>query len=311
MSNAPVALFVYRRPYHTRRAVEALRANAEAPDTDLVVFSDSARDPAARPQVDEVRRYVRDIQGFRSVTLIERERNLGLAESIIDGVSRLCREQGRVIVVEDDLIVSRHFLHYMNCALDTYAGNERVMQISGYMFPVHVALESDAAFFPLTTSWGWACWQRSWVHFDEHGRGREALQKDAGLRSKFDLDGAYDFFKMLEQQARGMVDSWAIRWYLSVFLIQGLVLYPARSLVQNTGFDAGRTHGAVPMQWRTAIGKDDFRVERWPSIVAESPAFSAVVAHIAQTTQTARKAGHFRRIKDKLHELLAKAKRLA
>jgi hypothetical protein len=311
VSNAPVALFVYRRPQHTRRAVEALRANAEAPETDLIVFSDAAREAAASPQVEEVRQFVRTISGFRTVSVIERERNFGLAASIIDGVTRLCREHGRVVVVEDDLVVSRHFLHYMNRALDAYASNERVMQISGYMFPVHVALESDAAFFPLTTSWGWACWQRSWAWFDEQGRGRETLLKDAALKQRFNLNDAYDYFSMLEQQARGAVDSWAIRWYLTVFLRQGLVLYPGRSLVHNTGYDSGRTHGMVPQQWRSEIAEDDFRVEQLPAIVAESPAFSAVVAHIAQTTQAARNTGHLVRIKDKLHGLLAKAKGLA
>ena len=120
MSNAPVALFVCRRPQHTRRAVEALRANAEAPETDLIVFSDAAREAAASPQVEEVRQFVRTISGFRTVSVIERERNFGLAASIIDGVTRLCREHGRVVVVEDDLVVSRHFLHYMNRALETW-----------------------------------------------------------------------------------------------------------------------------------------------------------------------------------------------
>jgi hypothetical protein len=305
---APVALFVYRRPAHTRRAIQALQRNVQAADTDLIVFSDAAREPAVAAEVDEVRRYIKQVAGFRSIALIERERNLGLANSIIDGVTQVCREHGQVIVMEDDLVVSRYFLHYMNRTLDKYANSERVMQISGYMFPVDLGLDCDAAFFPLTTSWGWACWQRSWAYFDEIARGRDVLRQDSVLRAGFNLNGAYDYFSMLEQQGRGLVDSWAIRWYLSVFLRQGLVLYPVRSLVHNAGFDAGRTHGIVPTQWQYTIADDDFLVARLPDVIAESPAFSLVVEHIAHVACSLPSQGPLRRVRDRLNELLAKAK---
>ena len=196
------------------------------------------------------------------MTVVERSRNLGLANSIIEGVTRLCTERGRVIVVEDDLTVSRHFLEYMNQALDRYADDERVMQVSGYMFPVSLGTETDALFLPLTTSWGWACWQRSWKKFDPGGSGREALSRDPSMRRRFNLDGAYDYAGMLDAQAAGKIDSWAIRWYLSVFLRGGLVLYPARTLVRNLGFDDSGTHGAPPADWGRPELEDAFCVQR-------------------------------------------------
>jgi len=145
-----------------------------------------------------------------------------------------------VIVVEDDLEVSPTFLRFMNAGLERYADNDRVMQISGYQFPVE--LPPRPLFFSFPTSWGWATWARAWQHFDADAKGYSALAADKALRHHFDLDGSYPYFEMLERQRKGQVDSWAIRWHLSVFMRDGLVLYPGRSLVRNTGFDGG-THG--------------------------------------------------------------------
>lgn len=142
---APLALFVYNRPEHTRKTVEALQANLLAPHTPLFVFCDAACDELAREGVERVRDYVARISGFASVTIISRERNLGLANSIIDGVSMLCERFGRAIVLEDDLPTSPHFLTFMNDGLDTYASDERVQSVCGYMYPV--GLDTDAPSF--------------------------------------------------------------------------------------------------------------------------------------------------------------------
>ena len=136
MSLAPIALFVYNRQWHTRQTVESLGRNHLARESDLYVFSDGPKDAAATDTVREVREYIRAVSGFKSMSIIERERNFGLANSIIDGVTRLCDERGRVIVLEDDLVTSRYFLQFMNVALEKYQYDERVMHVSGYMFPV-------------------------------------------------------------------------------------------------------------------------------------------------------------------------------
>ncbi len=303
MSFAPLALFVYRRCDHTRATVDALVHNPEAAATDLFVFSDGARDASAEGEVAQVRQYVRQLTGFGSVTVIERSRNLGLAGSIIEGVTQLCTARGRVVVVEDDLVVSRHFLGYMNHALERYADDERVMQVSGYMFPVSLDKETDALFLPLTTSWGWACWQRSWRHFDARGSGRTTVARDRALRLRFNLDGAYDYAGMLEAQAAGKLDSWAIRWYLSVFLRGGLVLYPARTLVRNLGFDDSGTHGVAPPDWGQIELEDAFCVRRYPDLIEVSPEFGKIIECVRRTTSR-----ESRSIKGLLHGLLAKAK---
>lgn len=242
MRYAPIALFAYDRPAHLRHTVEALRANAPAASTALHLFSDGAKLPRSQAAVAEVRAFARTIDGFGSVTVHERDTNLGLANSIIDGVTRLCEAHGRIIVVEDDLLVSPRFLGYMNRALERYEAEPGVMQVSGHMFPVEVAVSEDAFFLPFVTSWGWATWTRAWRCFDAEAKGYALLAAEPAMRHAFNMHGAYDYFGMLAKQQRGEVDSWAIRWNLSVFLQGGLVLYPRRSLVRNLGFDGSGVH---------------------------------------------------------------------
>jgi hypothetical protein len=275
MKLAPIALFVYNRPMHTRRTVEALLENEPVAESDLFIFSDAAKKPEAAESVRKVREYIRTITGFKSVKIVERDRNWGLANSIIDGVTSVVNQYGQVIVLEDDLVVSPYLMEYMNAALERYQDDERVMQISGHMFPTDFAATTDAVFLPMTTSWGWATWARAWEHFDPRTTGYARLKADAVLRKRFNLDGAYDYFSMLEAQLAGRVDSWAIRWYLSVFLHGGLVLFPRMSLVKNTGFDGSGTHTAGNTAEPLARG---FRVIAYPDVAINDAALEQVHA---------------------------------
>lgn len=243
MTPAPIALFVHARPAHTKRAVESLAANPLARASDLFVFADAPKKPGQEQAVREVRDIVRRIEGFASVTVIERAQNLGLSGSITDGVSSLCRDRGRVIAIEDDLELAPGLLDFLNRGLERFANNARVFQISGYMYPGDYG--DDRAFFlPMISCWGWATWKRAWDHYDPKMQGFSRLAANKSLRQRFDLEGAYDYYAMACQQRDGKVDSWGIRWHLSVFMHDGLVLYPPRSLVQNAGVDLSGTHGA-------------------------------------------------------------------
>lgn len=266
---APLAVFAFRRPDRTRELFDSLRANSEASASRIHVFCDGPRDARDEPGVSATRQVVRS-SGFPDLVVVERERNLGLAASVIDGVTRVCREQGSVIVLEDDLVVAPTFLDYMNRALDRYREDDRVYAVSGYMHPVAAPASADASFLPLVSSWGWGTWLRAWSAFDASAAGREALRRSRRLRRRFDLGWSYPFWSLLEQQRRGEVDSWAIRWYLSVFLRGGLSLFPAQSLVEHRGLDAEATHwaGNLPQAISAAVAHP-FRVERWPAVVVD------------------------------------------
>jgi hypothetical protein len=271
---APVALFVYSRLEHTQRTAAALQRNLLASQTDLFIFSDAARKPEAQANVQAVRDYVRTIDGFRSVTLVERERNFGLAASILDGVTRICAERGRVIVLEDDLVTAPDFLTYMNDALDFYADDARVIAVHGYMYPVAADLP-ETFFLRDPGCWGWATWKRGWDLFDADGAAQLAAVRQQGRETEFDLDGSYDYIGMLEGRIAGHNQSWAVLWYATAFLRGKLTLYPGRSLVQNIGFDGSGTHGGAVNSFATVLS--DRPVAVAPIAVEEDRAVRAAL----------------------------------
>lgn len=256
---APIVLFVYNRPDHTRRTLAALSANPLAAESDLIIYADGPKKPEHALSVDQAREVARRASGFKSVKLVERDENLGLAKSIIGGVSEVCSDYGRVIVVEDDLLVAPSFLSFMNCGLDRYANDDGVLQVSGFMFPGTPA-KPDAFFLPLSTTWGWATWRRAWETFDPSLSKLKMLESDPELRQRFDLNGSYPYFEMAKQQQRGVVDSWGICWYMTVFFRRGLVLYPSRSLVTNIGADGSGTHGVLHPRLQASFDSGDWSI---------------------------------------------------
>lgn len=238
---APILLFVYNRPGHTRRVIESLKSNAEASASPLIIYADQARGEADASRVEEVRRYIRSIDGFGQIKIIERTENWGLARNIIDGVSTQVNAYGRVIVLEDDLVVSPYFLRFMNDALETYKDEERVGHIQACDFTKDPSLP-DTFLIKWTGSWGWATWARAWKHFNPDGKALLAQLEARHLTRTFDFNGNYPFTRMLRRQIAGKNNSWAIRWNASLFLADILSLNVGKSLVQNTGFDGTGTN---------------------------------------------------------------------
>jgi hypothetical protein len=265
---APIVLFVYNRAEHTRSTIDALKNNLLAGDGDLYIYSDAARSAGQAEAVREVRKYIRQVEGFKSVTVIERETNFGLSRSIIDGVTTILNKYGRIIVLEDDIVTSPYFLSYMNEALEKYAADDRVVSIHGYVYPVRQPLP-EAFFLPGADCWGWATWSRGWACFNADGQFLLDELKRRKLIRAFDYSGSYPFSKMLEGQINGTNDSWAVRWYASAFLADKLTLYPGRSLVHNIGNDNSGTHCAASEDMDAQLSHtpiDLSRVDSEPSL---------------------------------------------
>lgn len=235
---APVALFAFARPGHLRRTLETLAQNEGARVTQLYIFLDGVPEnasPARRKQIKEVRAVAEERPWTQSVEIIRRDRNLGLADSIRGGVGQVVQAHGRVIVLEDDLVTMPGFLRFMNQALDLYADEDAVHQISGFMPPTPRGTP-PTGFLRVSTSWGWATWERAWHHFNNDAESLLHAVERKG-REAFDLDGHAFYFEELAKNARGELKTWHVRWYASLFLRDGLCLFPRRSLVKNTGFD--------------------------------------------------------------------------
>lgn len=241
MTLAPILLFVYNRPEHVRRSIESLLRNELAAQSELFIYADAAKDEAAESTVAEVRQYIKGIKGFKSVHITERERNWGLANNVIDGVTTLVNRYGRVIVLEDDLIVAPYFLQFMNDALETYKDSQEVGHIQACDF-THDPSLPDTFLIKWTGSWGWATWDRAWKNFNPNGKELLRQLEERKLTRTFDFNGNYRFTRMLRRQIEGKNNSWAIRWNASLFLADILSLNVGRSLVQNEGFDGSGTN---------------------------------------------------------------------
>lgn len=238
---APILLFVYNRPQHTRNAIAALLKNSLAKESELIIYADGAKRDEEQSAVEEVRTIVRAVEGFANVTIIERAENRGLARNIIEGVTTQVEKFGRVIVLEDDLIVAPYFLRFMNDALEAYKDEPRVGHIQACDFTQDPLLP-DTFLIKWTGSWGWGTWKRAWQYFNPDGRALLTQLEERRLTRTFDFNGNYRFTRMLRRQIEGKNNSWAIRWNASLFLNDILSLNVGKSLVQNTGFDGSGTN---------------------------------------------------------------------
>ena len=263
MALAPVCFFVYARPDHAHQALTALAESDLAQESDLIVYADGARRPELNDRVAEVRRIVGAARGFRRVEVIERAENYGLSKSIIAGVSDACCRYGKAIVVEDDILVSPHFLRFMNDALAQYEGDDRVCSISGYMYPIPENLP-DQLFLSHAECWGWATWARAWSAFEEDGAKLMREIKSRQLKHRMNLDGGYDFFQMLKDQVDGNVDSWAIRWIAVNLLLGRLTLYPGRSMTRNIGIDGSGQHASSTDVYHVEVAQTPLPIRSFP-----------------------------------------------
>lgn len=242
---APIAIFSFRRPRHLAATLEALQRCPEFSASDVIAYSDGPRGPSDSDDVAEVRRLLR-ARKTPNMTIVERPNNVGLANSIIEAVTEITQRAGRVIVIEDDLILQPAALAWLNRGLDAYEAAEDVMQISAYQYrSPFLARRETGSFQHFATTWGWATWARAWANFDASASGWRAVRDDPSVRRAFDSDGVYPFSDMLEKQMSGKLDSWGIRWSWSVFRNNGLTLMPPRSLVRNIGFDGTATHNSL------------------------------------------------------------------
>jgi hypothetical protein len=254
-SLAPIVFFAYNRPDHTRQVLQSLQRNKYADESLLFIYVDGPKPGASAETlaaIEAVKQVVREQKWCKEVTIIEAEKNKGLVRSTTEGVTKMVNEFGKVIAMEDDGLVSPGFLTFMNDALDLYEDNPKVMHISAFARPDLAAAEvkESTYFFYHTTTWGWGTWKRAWDKFTPDAWAvREAVKKKGNIK-KLNMDGTFEFFWGLHAVAKSNMNSWNTIWHSVVFLNDGLILYPKRSLVSNIGHDGSGTNCAPDDRFR-------------------------------------------------------------
>ncbi len=258
---APIVLFVYNRPEHTRQTVASLQACDLARESHLYVFADGPKSPTDAAGVQAVRQFLQSVDGFAGVTLAAREENRGLARSVIAGVTEVLREHGRAVVLEDDLVFARNYLQFMNDALEAYRDRQAVFSVSGYSYPLPVPADftDDVYLLPRASSWGWATWEDRWAAADWGVTDYAQFLGSRAVQDGF-AAGGRDLVYMLRKQQLGRIDSWAVRWSYAHYKHNAYCLFPVKSKVHNTGNDKSGTHSPRTTRFRTEVSDAPYRL---------------------------------------------------
>ncbi len=271
MEFAPIVLFVYKRPDHLSRVLEHLGKNEGANETILYIFAEGPKEDASESELQkirEVRNIIKEVKGFKKVLISESDRNIGCAKSMTAGISSVLEQHDKAIILEDDILTHPQFLSFCNTGLNLYEHENQIKQIGAFMFPSRSSLPpvflSRAVF-----CWGWATWKRAWKDMSMDAERYLLHIRKNGMENKFDLGGSYPYLNSLQQQVSGKIDAWDICWYASIFLKQGLSVYPGKTLTENIGMDGSGTHFTIPVHRQSeALSASANLLEKFPKVIA-------------------------------------------
>lgn len=243
---APIVLFVYNRPTHTRMTIEALQKNHLAKDSILYIFADGAKPTADDEQiasVQQTRNYIKTVTGFKEIIIEEASQNKGLANSVIYGVTKVINQYGKVIVVEDDLVTCRHFLRLLNEQLEVYKNDNRIFMVTGCNYNIKMPwyYKKDVYLTHRGNSTGWGCWKDRWECADWDITDYNVFMADPQKQTLFNRGGD-DLTPMLKMQMEGAIDSWAIRWEYTMYKHDAYCVHPVKTFLWNSGFDGSGIH---------------------------------------------------------------------
>jgi len=259
---APIVLFVYNRPEHTKRTVESLLNNTLVSKSTLLIFSDGAKSDEDILAVDAVRNFIKTIKGSNKIEIIEREKNFGLANSVIVGVNEVISLFGKAIVLEDDMISSPYFLKYMNEVLNYFEDDQRIFSVTGYTFPIKIPGNYKHPLYlsPRSSSWGWGTWKNRWEKADWEINDFQSFINDKSRVDSFNLGGD-DLTRMLKNSISRKVDSWSIKWTYTHFLNNAYCVYPVKSRIKNIGADESGVHTIKTKKYDVELELNDMELK--------------------------------------------------
>jgi len=241
MNLAPIILFTYNRPEHTKKALDSLKKNELAGQSKLIVFIDGPKNEEDSLSINKIHSFLKKIDWIKEVEIHRSKENLGLKKSILNGVTTVINTYGKAIILEDDIEISPGFLEYMNSALSLYENNKTVMHISGYVPETYFNnLLPNTFFHSFMSCWGWATWKDRWdlIELD--------IDKIIGQindnKKYFNINNTFNLYEQIKLNKHGTINTWAIFWYASIFINKGLCLYPKKSVVRNIGLDGTGVH---------------------------------------------------------------------
>jgi hypothetical protein len=264
---APLVLFTYKRLDVLIQSLDSLKRCPEAVFSDLIVVSDYQATAADQDKVEAVRQFLPSITGFRSIEIIEREKNYGVDYNIIEGIKMMAARFPQFIVLEDDLLVEKEFLTFLNMALQYYVDHKEVISVTAFSWVNAIPNNYlfDVYFAKRTNPWGWATWSNKIATVDWELTYQEEFLRDAKIQNKFNAWGS-DRSRMLINTIQNKIRAWDIRLDYDQFKNNTTTVYPVTSLVKNIGFgdaDASNTFGYNRFKTKNSRNKMDVKATRF------------------------------------------------
>ena len=271
---APIAIFTYTRLEALKKTIKFLKKNKIAKFSEIYIFSDCYKNKIDQPYVNSVRKYLKSIKGFKKINLILRKENYGLAKNITKGINTIIKKRKKIIVLEDDIIVSSNFLEYMNDALIRYENDKKIWHINSWNYEISAPdVEYNTFFTRHMNCWGWATWENRWKYFKKEPN--KIIKKfDKESIFKFNIENNLNYYSQLKRNKEGKINTWAIFWYANIFLQNGLCLSPIKTLSRNIGFDDHAEHQPNEDNSFNHINKKFFSIKSnkfvYPKLIKEN-----------------------------------------
>lgn len=242
MKLAPIVIFSYNRPKHLQRTLNALKLNKLSRESEIYLFSDGPKNKnkTELKRISSVQKIIKNLDGFKKKYFFFHKKNIGLKKNILDGVSQILKKKSNIIVLEDDIIVSKYFLEYMNTSLRLYEYKKKVWHISGWNYNLKIndiKLKDENTFFVKNMNcWGWATWSDRWkkIITDPNFFIKRFNNKNI---YDFDLSNSLNNWSQLIRNKKKKLNTWGVFWNATIFYYRGVCLNPVKSLTKNIGFD--------------------------------------------------------------------------
>lgn len=270
---APIVLFAYNRPKHTKITLDALKKNILAKESELYIFLDSPTKFQKSHQI--LKRYLKIFatksHDFKHIQLNIRPYNYGLSRNIIEGINEIFTYSEKAIILEDDIFTSPAFLSYMNTSLVKYEHQLKVWNINGWALPMDYKKFGESFFSREINCWGWATWRNRWKHYKKDPEYfLKCFTKEE--KNAFNLDNTIDYFSQIKLNAKGKINTWFIFHYAVAFKRGALALCPSISYVRNIGFDNSGVHCGNDQEafFSTALLNNQINIS-YPQSICEDP----------------------------------------
>ena len=238
---APIVMIAFNRPAMLKSTLERLSQASGVEKHDIFMFVDGPRNELDAIKQKEIMNVLSYWQTkLPRIKTYQRSRNYGCRGNIVDAITQIISQYGRAIVIEDDILISRTFLEYMDRALDFYNDDKRIWSINAYQshnvkvprdYPYDVYLD------PINMCWGWGTWYDRWREVDFDLRDWPRDRNDSVFMDKLNKVGRHLAY-MIDLQYEGKLNTWDVQCTYHVVKHDLMSIEPRYQLSKNIGFSS-------------------------------------------------------------------------